>query len=253
MNLLKADLFHFRKDKTTWVLLAAVFLIPPMSCLMYDLSSGGNFSVQNIVFQGLSTDILCAIIGLQLSLFIGKDYANNTIRNKLCYGQNRYKIAACYFLETGLITLLYIVVSVSSSLFFGSILGNFEFTDDFVTRLLCQSAIILAFAVVMAAVVISSKTMKAGFMVTLMVSVVFTAIAHVLPTITTKFPVVEYVCRSLYMVVSTMVISSVNGVYHVGSQFAFDNVYWNALALSAVYIAAAMGITLLAVKRQSYK
>lgn len=55
------------------------------------------------------------------------------------------------------------------------------------------------------------------------------------------------------MVVSTMLISSSGGAYHIGADFAFDNIYSNALILSAVYIILSMGITMFAVKRQSYK
>lgn len=253
MNLLKADLFHYRKDKTTYVLLAVIFLLSPLSCLMYGMSGGASFTVESIIFKGLGTDILCAILGLQLSMFIGQDYANNTIRNKLCYGENRYKIAACYFLETILITLLYVAVSIISSLIFGSVFGSFEFGSDFLPKLACQVGIIIAFSMLITAVVISTKNMKAGFMVTLMVSVIFTAISYALPSLAVKYPAAEAVCRILYMVVSTMLISSVDGVYYVGAQFAFEGIYLNAVILSLAYIALSVGVTLFAVKKQSYK
>lgn len=210
-------------------------------------------SVERIIFQGLGTDILCAILGLQFSLFFGKDYANNTIRNKLCYGENRYKIAGCFFGESVLITLLYAVVSIVSSLIFGSIFGAFEFSNDFVMKLLCQLAILISFSMLMTAVVVSSKSMKAGFMVTLMISVVFTAISYAMPTLAVKYPIIRVVCRIFYMIVSSMMISGKDGVYSVGDQYTFENMYLNAGLLALVYTVLSLSITAFAVKKQSYK
>ncbi|MGM9680666.1 MAG: ABC transporter permease [Eubacteriales bacterium] len=252
MNVLKADFFRLIKDRTTCILLAIVTVMPPLSCLMYSLMGDSVFTVEKLIFQGLGTDILCVLIGLHLSMFIGKEYANNTVRNKLCYGEKRCKIAGCFFLESIIITLIYVLVSVASSLIFGSLFGVFEFSGDFLMKLVCQTAIIVAFSLVITAVVVSAKSMKAGFMVTVLVSVIFTAISYALPMLATAYPVMEKICRSLYMVVSTMLISSVDGVYHVGT-FAFENIYANALILSAVYAALSVGVTAFAVKKQSYK
>lgn len=253
MNVLKADFFRFFKDKTTYILLGIIFLLPPLSCIMYGMSSGGEFTAEVIVFKGLGTDILCAVLGLLFSMFFGKEYSNNTIRNKLCYGENRYKIAACFFLESVVITLIFAAVSMVSSLIFGSVFGSFVFGSEFFPKLFCQLAIIIAFSILITAVVVSSKNMKAGFMVTLMISVIFTAISYALPSLAVKYSVAETVCRALYMVVSTMLISSVDGVYYVGADFVFDNIYANAIVLSVVYIVLSVGITMFAVKKQSYK
>lgn len=252
MNLLKADLFHYIKDRTTYVLLAIVFIMPLFTCFMYGMS-GGTMTVETVIFQGLGTDILCAVLGLQFSLFFGKDYANNTIRNKLCYGENRYKIAGCFFLESLIITILYAVISIISSLIFGAVFGSFEFSGDFGVKLLCQLAILLSFSMLMTAIVVSTKSMKVGFMVTLMVSVVFTAISYAMPTLAISYPVVRGVCRIFYMIVSSMMVSGTNGIYSVGGQYTFEHLYLNAGLLALVYMALAIGVTAFAVKKQSYK
>lgn len=252
MNLIKADMFHYRKDRTSWILLVIVFLLPLFTCCMYGMS-GGEMTVETIIFKGLGTDILCAVLGLQLSVFFGKDYANNTIRNKLCYGENRYKIMGCFFLESVIITILYAVVSIISSLIFGTIFGTFEFSGDFWIKLLLQLAILIAFSAVMTAVVISTKSMKAGFMVTLMVSVVFTAISYVMPVLAVTYPIVKVVCRVLYMIVSSMLVSGANGTYMVGAQYTFEHMYLNAGLMSLAYVMLALVITTLVVRKQSYK
>lgn len=252
MNLLKADLFHYIKDRTTYVLLGIIFIMPLFTCFMYGMS-GGNVTVETVMFQGLGTDVLCAVLGLQFSFFFGKDYANNTIRNKLCYGENRYKIAGSFFLESAVITVLYMAVSMISSLVFGSIFGSFMFNSDFGIKLLCQFCILLAFSTVMTAVVVSTKSMRAGFMVTLMISVVFTAISYAMPTLAVKVSVIRIVCRVFYMIVFSMMISGADGIYYVGNQYAFEHMYLNAGLLSLCYILLSLGITVFAVKKQSYK
>ena len=252
MNLLKADIFHYIKDRTSYVLLAIVFVMPLFTCFMYGMS-GGTMTVETVIFQGLGTDILCAVLGLQFSLFFGKDYANNTIRNKLCYGENRYKIAGCFFLESFIITVLYAIVSIISSLIFGAVFGSFEFSGDFGMKLLCQLAILISFSMLMTAIVVSTKSMKVGFMVTLMISVVFTAISYAMPTLAISYPVVRVVCRIFYMIVSSMMISGTNGIYSVGGQYAFEHMYLNAGLLALVYMVLALGVTTFAVKKQSYK
>lgn len=253
MNVLKADFFRFWKDKTTtYVLLAIAFVMAPLSCLMYKLMGNDDFTVETLIFKGVGTDILCVLIGLHLSVFIGKEYANNTIRNKLCYGEKRGKIAGCFFLEGIAITLLYILVSVLSSLIFGAIFGSFNFSSDFIMKFICQCAIILAFGVVITGIVVSTKNMKAGFMVTVLVSVILTAISYALPTLAAQFRGIEILCRALYMVVSTMLVSSTDGVYYAG-EFAFENLYANAVILALAYGAASFAVSMLAVRRQSHK
>lgn len=252
MNILKADFFHFWKDKTSYVLLCIVFLMAPASCLIYGLMGRTDFTVDTLIFQGLGTEILCVFIGLHISMFIGREYANNTIRNKLCYGEKRYKIAAAFFLENVIISLMYVAVSIISSLIFGVVFGTFAFADGFIVKLLCQIAIIIAFSTVITGIVVSTKNMKAGFMVTVLVAVIFTAISYALPMLAVKYQAFEIVCRSLYMTVSTMLISSVDGAYYVG-EFAFENIIANALILALVYIIVSFGVTMFAVKKQSYK
>ncbi|MGN1343760.1 MAG: ABC transporter permease [Traorella sp.] len=252
MNLIKADFFHFFKDKSTYLLFGIVFIIPILTCLMYVLMGDASFSVEKLIFQSLGTDILCVLLGLHLSMFFGKDYANHTIRNKLCYGEKRYKIACCFFIESLIITLFYILISMSSSLVFGLILGTSEFSEAFFIKLICQIAILVSFSLLITGVVISSKNMKIGFIVTVMISVIFTAISYALPMLASRYLIIEIICRSLYMIVSTMLISSINGVYSIGS-FTFDKIYENALLLSLIYSILSISITMICVQKQSYK
>jgi hypothetical protein len=256
MNLLKADFYHLIKDKLFYVMLAIAFVLPAFTCLMYSTAGGGAaMTVESVIFQGLGTDILCVLIGIQLSSFIGKDYSNNTIRNKICYGENRFKIAYCYFIEAIVITLAFVLVSFCSSMIFGSIFGKFMFSSDFALKLLCQILLLLSFTVVITAVIVSTKSIKAGFIVTILVSVLLTAVSYLLPTLAINNEIFAVICRVLYMIVSSMLISSTNGVYTVGrtESYAFSGLYLNAILIFVVYTIISLVITTLVVRKQNYK
>lgn len=252
MNLIKADLFHYFKDRTSRIIMIIVFVMPLFSCCMYSVSSA-SFSTDTIIVKSVGTDILCAILGLQISLFIGKDYANNTLRNKLCYGESRYKVVMCYFLESILMTVLFVVISVISSIVFSLCFGVFDFGDELFIKLGFQLLILIAYSVVITSIVVSTKSMKAGFIITLMVAVVLNSISYAMPVLAVEHSAIRVVCRVSYMIVSTMLLAGKNGAYSVGSLYTFENLYINAGLLSLAYIILSVGITALVVKRQSYK
>ena len=176
MNLLKADFYHLIKNKVFYVLLSLTFFMPILTCVMFP-----EMTVEKIIFQGLDVTLLCSIIGIMLALFVGKDYDNNTIRNKVCYGEKRSKIMAVTFIEGAIICLIFIAVSVLSSFVFGSIICKFAFTADFAAKFFCQIFILLAFSTVVTAITICTKSMKIGLIIALMISIILSAIAQMLP------------------------------------------------------------------------
>ena len=212
-----------------------------------------GIGLEKLIFQGIGADISCAIIGIGIASFVGKDYANNTIRNKICYGENRYKIVLITFVESVLITLAFIAVSTISSVLFGLIFGAEGISSEFFVKYICQSLILISFSMVITAIVVCTKSTKAGFITTLIVSVLLTAVAYILPPLAAKSTFAEIVCRSLYMIVSNMLISSTDGVYNIGSTFAFEHIYLNVILLFVGYLAVSVGSTLLVVKKQNYK
>ena len=58
--------------------------------------------------------------------------------------------------------------------------------------------------------------------------------------------------RSLYMVVSNMMLKSVDGVYNVPN-YAFEGMYLNTIIMSLSYIAIAVTTCLLIVRKHNYK
>lgn len=251
MNLLKADLFHFIKDKIFYVLLTLVFLLPLLTCIMY----GKAMTAETVIFQSVGTSIFCPLVGIQLALFFGKDYSNNTIRNKICYGENRYKIVAVCFFESIIITFAFVAVSVISSLIFGSIVGTFSFSSEFAVKFICQLAILIAFSIMVTANVLCTKSAKIGLIVTLVISIFFMVVSYLLPVLAADNVIARIACRILYMTVSSMVTDGrcINGSYAVSNDFSFGGMYINALLLAFFYIVIAANVTLFVVRKQNYK
>lgn len=255
MNLFKADFYHLLKNKVFYVLLAVTFVMPAITCVMFP-----DMTAEKIVYQGLDTTLLCAIVGIMISLFVGNDYANNTIRNKICYGEKRRKVMTATFAESAVICLIFVAVSVVSSLIFGALFCDFSFSSEFLGKFVCQILILLAFSTVVAAITTCTKSMKAGLIIALMISIVLSSVGQMLPMLSVTNGIASFLCRILYSTVSSNLLNSTNGTYvytaytSEGSASAtFGNLYLNAVLLAAAYIIISVAVTAAVVKRQSYK
>lgn len=253
MNLFKADFFRLFKSKSFYVLLLPVFLIPLSTCLMFP-----ETTAEKIVFQGLDATLFCSVAGIMLALFVGRDYDDNTVRNKICYGETRFAVVCATFAESAVICLAFEAVSVFSSLVFSAIICPFSFTSDFAVKLVCQTAILLAFSTVVTAVTVCSESVKTGLSVSLLLSVILSAIGQILPSLSLTSGLAKFACRILYSAVSSNLVNSVGGTFVYTSHAAaasvtFGGIYLNAIILSAVYIALSVTVTMFVVKRQNYK
>lgn len=255
MNVLKADFYHLIKDKLFYVLLTLTFIMPLLTSIMFP-----DMTVEKAIFQGLDTTILCSIIGIMVALFVGKDYANNTIRNKICYGERRYKVMAINFIESAFICIDFILVSFISSFVFGSIIGEFSFSADFAAKLFCQFAILIAFSTVVTAITVCTKSMKIGLIITLMISILLSAVAQLLPMLAATNGLAAFLCRIIYATVSSNLLNSTDGSYVFNSYSqtgavtaTFNHLYLNSLILAVVYAVLSIGITAIIIRKQSYK
>lgn len=255
MNLLKADFYHLFKDKVFYALLVLTVVMPLITTLMFS-----EMTVETLIFQGLDTTIFCSVIGIMIALFVGKDYANNTIRNKICYGEKRGKIMAVTFIESAVICLIFVVFSVVASFVFGSLFGQFAFTSDFAAKFCCQLLILLAFSAVVAAITMCTKSVKVGLIITLMISILLSAVAQMLPMLAVTNGLAAALCRVIYATVSSNLLNSTGGTYvytsytQAGAATAtFAHLYLNAVLLAAIYAVLSVGITAAVVKKQSYK
>lgn len=255
MNLLKADFYHLLKEKVFYVLLGIICVFPFVTCLL-----SSDMTSEQAVLHSLDTTFICAIVGIMIALFVGKDYANNTIRNKICYGENRHKIMAATFIESAIICLVFVTVSVLSSLVFGGIFGKFAFSPDFAAKLFCQILILLAFSIIVAAITISTKSMKIGLVVTLLMSLILSSVAQMLPMLAVTNGTAAFFCRIIYATVSSNLLNGTGGTYICKSfsrtssaSITFNHLYLNSIAIAAIYALIAIAVTTIVVKRQNYK
>lgn len=228
--------------------------MPVASCIMMDSLFGGfGVNAESVIMQGISADVLCAILGIAISSFVGRDYANHTIRNKLCYGEKRYKIMAVNFFLGFLITAVFLAVSFASALLSAGFFGKAGISAGFWGKYLCQAAILFSFSMLITAVVVCTKSEKAGFLFTVIAAVLLSAFSYLLPMLAQISGLARVVCRCLYMVVSTMLVNSTDGVYTAGSGAVFDHMFLNALVMSFAYAALSIGTASVVVRKQSYK
>ena len=95
MNLLISDFYRIIKDKVLYILLGALGVLTFLVCLVFsylDLDPNTPVAVGSVMLECLGIGTMGTIIGIGVALFCGKDYDNNTIRNKICCGQSRFKI-----------------------------------------------------------------------------------------------------------------------------------------------------------------
>ena len=101
-KLLSANFARLRKDRFFWCLLAAVII----ASLVNILNSARSFEVMTESGYGLTLEdyyfnqatlmgVYCALFA---SLFLGTEYSDGTIRNKLTVGHNRSHIYLSNFL-----------------------------------------------------------------------------------------------------------------------------------------------------------
>ena len=119
INLLSANFSRLKKNKIFWIGIGAMFIIGLlMTVTRYQDSLRNNniqVSVDNIFFG--YTVLIGAFCAVLCSLFIGTEYSDGTIRNKLVVGHNRSTIYLSNLIIStvaGLLTSLAFIITVSA-------------------------------------------------------------------------------------------------------------------------------------------
>ena len=90
-KLLKADFYRLKKDKVFWVNILIAILMAIYHVFHYYSALLGSITLDRILCEHL-TLYLGFLFGLFVSVFIGKQYAEGTIRNKVIIGHSRINI-----------------------------------------------------------------------------------------------------------------------------------------------------------------
>lgn len=149
-KLLSANFIRMRKDKFFWIgtifMLAAGIFIPVMRYMdmqwsQYIVTLDSGFFVGSILI-GIVSAVFC-------SLFIGTEYNDGTIRNKVVVGHTRISVYMANFITVAVASVVMCVVYFIAYLCVGiPLLGFFEME--------IKTALLLALAVFMLAIAFSS-------------------------------------------------------------------------------------------------
>lgn len=266
MNVLISDLYRLVKDKTLYIFMAILAALSVVMCLIYYYigSLSDTFSsLGDVVMHCVGLEILGTLTGIFISLFNGKEYTNNTIRNKICCGENRFKLYFIKLAENCGIAVLFFAVAAVVALIVGAFMFDAGFSEGFAAKFFCQLLLLVAFTSVITCIINTTKSTKAPLIITVALFVLLNAFSYMLPQLSTN-AVIYGLCRCIYMVVSTMMLSSENGLYtvttgqladgeYVRQTIEYGNLYVNAIVLSAVYIALSVLIALPVIRKLNYK
>ena len=265
MNLLKSDLFRLVKEKSLYILAAIVALFALLKCLTINMMIGedGSYLLGDAILQSIGLDILGTIVAIGISFFNGKEFASKTIRNKICCGESRYKIFIVKLIINLMLAVLFFLISVATAAIAGGILFDNTLGEEFWEKAFCQLALLIGFASLITCVVNVTKSMKASLILSVALFVFLNAFSYMLPQMGDN-AIIKLACQSIYMVVSTMLMSSTGGVYEITKRefvnnemittvITYDNMYLNCVMIGVVYTAIAIVVSLIVIRKQDYK
>ena len=125
-KLITANFFRLRKDRFSWCVMSIIVILSLVnvfnSARSYEVmvASGYVMSLDEYYFN--QAPLIGAFLALLISMFLGTEFSEGTIRNKLCIGHKRNEIFLSNFISCALATIaLTAVWLLTSALLFGLI------------------------------------------------------------------------------------------------------------------------------------
>ena len=129
-KLITANFFRLRKDRFSWCVMSIIVILSLVnvfnSARSYEVmvASGYVMSLDDYYFN--QAPLIGAFLALLISMFLGTEFSEGTIRNKLCIGHKRNEIFLSNFISCALATIaLTAVWLLTSALLFG-LIGSLE-------------------------------------------------------------------------------------------------------------------------------
>ena len=260
MNLLKADFYQIVREKILYILIAALAGLSFAVCYVYhQLDMAGNVIAGTVVLKCLGSDTLCTVVGVAIAFLCGREYELNTIRNKICCGESRYRILLTKLIEGFCIAVVLFAVALGTSLNMGKIWFVWEFSEDFWKIVACQGLIVLAFVSVVTCLCVLTKNVRIPLITVIVCFVVLNPLSMFLPSMIDN-EAIPTICRSVYMIASNMLLNSVNGVYEVNQRthdgvitYTYENLYLNCIMIAVCYLVISVTVSMLVMRKQEYK
>ena len=209
INLLRSNLMRLVKSKTFYIVIAVqIFLIIVKTINGYNIAQRNAPVFADYVFTMICSPYAAVMLGIVCSLFIGADYRDGTIRNKLVVGHSR--------MQTYVANLITTIVSALSICAAGLIVFfavSFPLLGGFANKASALWAIImigllamLAYSALFTAVAMISKSTVATLLITIIgVFVVFLLSQYFVAEINTPEEYMNYIINDAGELVEELV------------------------------------------------
>ena len=150
-KLITANFFRFRKDRFSWCVVGIIVILSLVnvfnSARSYEAMADAGYilSLEDYYFN--QAPLIGAFLALLISMFLGTEFSEGTIRIKLCIGHKRNEIFLSNFISCALATIaLTSVWLLISALLFG-LIGPLEMSiSEFVGCILVAMGFAVSFA-----------------------------------------------------------------------------------------------------------
>ncbi len=150
-KLITANFFRFRKDKFSWCVVGIIVILSLVnvfgSARSYENMAAMGYTMSLDEYYFNQAPLIGAFLALMISMFLGIEFSEGTIRNKLCIGHKRDEIFLSNFISCALASIILTAVwLLVSALLFGMI-GPLEMdTSDFIGCIFVAIGFAVAFA-----------------------------------------------------------------------------------------------------------
>ena len=127
-KLITANFFRFRKDRFSWCVVGIIVVLSLGNVFnsAYEAMAAGGYVMSLDGYYFGQAPLIGAYLALLISMFLGTEFSEGTIRNKLCIGYKRDEIFLSNFISCVLATIVLTAVwMLTSALLFGMI-GTLE-------------------------------------------------------------------------------------------------------------------------------
>ena len=181
-KLIAANFFRFRKDRFSWCVLGIIVILSLVnvfnSARSFETMAVGGYirSLDDYYFN--QAPLIGAFLTLLISMFLGTEFSEGTIRNKLCIGHKRNEIFLSNFISCALASIFLTVVwLLISALLFG-LIGPLEMgVSDFIGCIFVAIGFSISFAALYIVIGSLSSNKAMTIIYTFAVFIVFAVMA----------------------------------------------------------------------------
>ena len=129
-KLITANFHRFSKDRFSWCVVGIILILSLInvfnSARSYEAMAVSGYAMSLDDYYFNQAPLIGAFLALLISMFLGTEFSEGTIRNKLCIGHKRNEIFLSNFISCALATIaLTAVWLLTSALLFG-LIGSLE-------------------------------------------------------------------------------------------------------------------------------